>query len=478
MRIFQNFGYLSAGKLLGDFFTFLLFVVLSRVFGQEGLGQYSFAMAIGGFLLVLSDFGLYSYSIKEMSRLESGVGAYYGRILSLRLLLAAAVLFLVGAALPWLPISLELKLIILLLGVQQVLYSLVDGFSGVFVAREEMHLAALVEFTLRAVGALAAIAVVYLGGSLVLALAALPAAALLQVLAAYWVVRRRYGPTRLDFRLRREAEILREALPFGLSRLLGQVATRMDVLLLGILLGAAATGVYNAAYRIVFLLMFISYFASMALFPTASRLFTSSIKELTSFYRLSLSLLVLAALPISAGIWLIAPDLVGLIYGAEFAESAGVLRFLAWLIFLTFLNNSLGMFLTAADRQAERTRVQWTAAWVNGLGNLLLISLLGLYGAALATLFSEGLLTLLLLLRLKEVLGPPGLTSRLLIGSAAAAAFCVPFFIFDAVPIYIVIPASMLLYLGVVASFKEIRNYEGRFLKKIFLHRNTVESQP
>jgi O-antigen/teichoic acid export membrane protein len=40
--IFRNFSFLIVGKTLGDVFTFILFVLLSRAFGQEGIGQYSF----------------------------------------------------------------------------------------------------------------------------------------------------------------------------------------------------------------------------------------------------------------------------------------------------------------------------------------------------------------------------------------------------------------------------------------------------
>jgi O-antigen/teichoic acid export membrane protein len=474
VRIFQNFGYLSAGKLLGDLFTFFLFVALSRVFGQEGLGYYSFAMAVGGFLLILSDFGLYSYSVKEMSRMQDQLEIYYGKIFTLRLLLSLAVILVLLLILPWIPLSAEMKLILLLLGVQQVLYSLVDGFSAVFVAREEMYLAALLEFSMRAVGALAAIAVIFLGGSLVFSLAMLPLVTLFQVGASYWAVKGRYGSPRLGLSKDFGIHILRETFPFALSRLLGQLATRLDILLLGILIGAAATGVYNAAYRVVFMLMIISFFASLALFPNASRLYVDDRQELARFYQRSMSMIVLAGLPISAGIWLIAPSLVRIIYGSGFAESGIVLRFLAWLVFLSFLNNTLGMFLTACDRQTTRTRIQWIVVWVNGAGNLLLIPLIGLRGAAIVTLFSESLLVILLLLQLKKVLGWPQIGSRVLMSATAVAAFCVPFFFFFDASIFVVVPSSVILYSGVLALFKDIRMNEGRKLISMLHKRSPV----
>jgi len=51
-KIAKNFGFLTMGKLLGDLSTFLFFVVLSRAYGQEGIGQYSLAMALTGFFVL------------------------------------------------------------------------------------------------------------------------------------------------------------------------------------------------------------------------------------------------------------------------------------------------------------------------------------------------------------------------------------------------------------------------------------------
>ena len=42
-RLLKNFTFLTSGKITENFVTLILFVVISRNFGQEGIGQYSFA---------------------------------------------------------------------------------------------------------------------------------------------------------------------------------------------------------------------------------------------------------------------------------------------------------------------------------------------------------------------------------------------------------------------------------------------------
>lgn len=77
-RVLRNFSFLALGKVLGDFFTFILFVVLSRYYGQEGMGQYSFAVALTGLFMVAAEFGLLELSVKEMSRIPDSMMDYFG----------------------------------------------------------------------------------------------------------------------------------------------------------------------------------------------------------------------------------------------------------------------------------------------------------------------------------------------------------------------------------------------------------------
>ena len=72
-KILRNFGFLTTGRILGDLFIFVLFVVISRKFGKEGIGNYSFAIALTGFFMILASFGLTKLSIKVMSCRQENV---------------------------------------------------------------------------------------------------------------------------------------------------------------------------------------------------------------------------------------------------------------------------------------------------------------------------------------------------------------------------------------------------------------------
>ena len=249
---------------------------------------------------------------------------------------------------------------------------------------------------------------------------------------------------------------------------------RADVVLIGFMVSEAASGVYNVALRIVVLLMLVPQLTSMALFPLASRLYLNARQRVHELYDRSLGLVVLIALPTAMGVWLIAPQLIPLLFGDTFSESVIILQILSIVLLLNFVSALLDMFMMSCDLQVERTRRQAIVATANVMGNLILIPLLGIKGAAITTVFSEGLLVALFVIRLRPVLGWPRITSRLLIGAIGAAALWIPFTLLPTLSLFFVIPLCGLLYLCILLMFPDIRQHELRLVVSLLKRDSTL----
>ena len=165
---------------------------------------------------------------------------------------------------------------------------------------------------------------------------------------------------------------------------------------------------------------------------------------------------------------MVAPNIINLFFGQDFIESIPVLRYFAWLILLMFFVPVMGTFLTACDRQVDRTRSQFIAACCNVIGNAILIPMIGIMGAVVATLFSETLLVIILSWHLKDVLGWPKIWSRLIMGSVATITFVSPFLFYERQPLYITIPVAVIIYMGILLIFKEIRRNELQILVTLY----------
>lgn len=467
-KIFKNFSFLTFGKLGGDFFTFILFVVLSRKFGSVGIGEYSFAVGLTGFFAVCSDFGLYSYTVKEISRHKNASENYFSKVFSLRIAQSVIVIILLLAILPFLGFSQEGKTIILIIGVYQVIYTFIDGISAVFIAHEFMHISAGIEASLKIATSFTAVSIALLGGGIVLALLALPIVAFIQLFAVRQVLRKRIGKTKLSFSIDSLKDTFRHAIPFGTSDFLNQLFNRIDIVLIGFLLGDSPAGIYNVGYRIVFFFSFVPRFASVAFFPIVSRLFHQSKSEFRKMYNKSLSMMIIIGLPVSAGLWLIAPKFIELVFGPNFAESATILRIFSWLFIALCFVQIMEVFLMSSDHQVKMAKGQWVVTWISVVLNVVLIYFLGIIGAAIAVLTSSVILVFIFAVDLKSIIGVPHIWSRLLIGILGIAAFCIPLMLMNQLSIFLIIPAAAIIYLGIMLSFKDVRRNELRMVLSLF----------
>jgi O-antigen/teichoic acid export membrane protein len=464
-KLLASFGWLTLGRTAGDAFLFAMFVVLSTTFGPEGIGRYSFAMALTGLFAAAADFGLYPFSLVEFSR-DRRFGLLCGRILLLRLPLLLLTWSALAAAALLGALPEQTVPVVLIVGAYQLFMTWVDGVNAAFVARGDPGLAARTELSLKAVAAGLAISLALSGASLVAVVAVLPAVAALAGAVALGLAASRYGIPELRGAWAGAREIAGRALPFAESQVLAQVCTRIDVVLLGFLLGVEAAGVYNVGFRVVFLLLFIPQFAAVSFTPHATRLHQQRDPEaFAAFLRDSLGGVLLVAAPATAGLWLVGPELLGLAFGPDFADSGRILRILAAVLGLSFASRTLGNFLMAAGREHARNRAYRAATGVSVAANAALIPTLGIEGAAVAAVATEVALSWLFLLALRPGLGWPRVGSRLGIALLGSAVFFVPFaFLWPGLSAPVVVPASLALYAGVLACFPATRRSELRAL--------------
>ncbi len=472
--MFKKFSFLTLGRTSGDISYFLLFILIARTFGQESIGHYSFAMALAGFFVVFADFGLYYLTIKEISQKAVSFERSFSSIWSLRIMLSVCVLAALVLLTRFLPLPPPAKPLIILIGISVILGAIVDGFSAVFIAHGDMKRAGLLNFFYRVTGAIAAMLVLLSGGTLYTAISMLPIMTALHCGGAYYLSSRSFGPHRLATSWSSVFKKLRVAIPYGSSELLGQMAIRTNIVLIGFLLGTTAAGTYNVAYRVVLGLLTIPTIVGITLLPTASRLHQQDKNQLVGLYQNSLSLIVVLGLPTSCGIWLIAPDLIHLLFGQGYSRSIPLLRALSALVFLFSLRNALGTFLTAVNLQSERTRREWLGAIALVGGNLLLIPIFGVMGSVIATIASEIFLLVLFVVPLHSILGWPQIGQAILRSSIACTMFLLAFSYISSTHTIPKVLGSVILYVSTLFLFKDVRQKE--FPKFLNLFQNRLRS--
>ena len=183
----------------------------------------------------------------------------------------------------------------------------------------------------------------------------------------------------------------------GLLGLLGMVYQKAGVLLLSSLSGAALTGLYASALRVVDAAKLVHFATLTALYPLMAR------SESSGMVQLSLKLLLAWALALAVGLSVLAAPMVHLLFGEQFTPAAPILRILAW----TLPPYTVSSFLSLAFVARNRPRAVGWALTVSLFGLALFscywIPAYGLTGAAWATLTAEIIQAVLLIVQVPKL---------------------------------------------------------------------------
>jgi O-antigen/teichoic acid export membrane protein len=179
-------------------------------------------------------------------------------------------------------------------------------------------------------------------------------------------------------------------IPFALNALFAVFFFRIDTVMLSILKGDAAVGIYNAAYNPLLALSgIISGMLVAAIYPVMSRYFVSSRDSLEVITILSARYMAMIGFPIAVGCFMLADRFIALFYAGQYLASIIAFQILAFFIPLRFVSSVTGTLLTSINRQSIRTVSVGLSALFNIVLNAALIPYLSYIGAGIATVLSE-----------------------------------------------------------------------------------------
>ncbi len=187
-----------------------------------------------------------------------------------------------------------------------------------------------------------------------------------------------------------------------LAELTVVITNRIGAVLLSYMLGDAALGVYNAALNIAMMWIFVP----QAFVESANPVLLETNKNNPAQFWPRYQVLFLAILCISvvagAGICLLAPFIVEVLYGPAYVDAAPMLRVLAWIGIFTSIGTARNIWTLAKEKQRYVKYFCFVSAGASIALNFLLIRTMGAMGAALAILLVNVIQSLLAPLLFRE----------------------------------------------------------------------------
>ncbi len=454
----ETSGWVLAGKGIERLLRIAVVVVLARLLEARGFGVYSFAFAFAEMFAVLTDLGLHPILVREIARDRAGAPRLLGGALVLKAFLAAGSWLAACAVAVWTVPAGEPRwsalAASLILFVSFRVASLRWVFEAPFEAGLRMAAPASIGVASELFSAACLLAAAWARWPIP-ALIGVQVAALLPGCLLLWRACSREIRPVMGFDPALWRRLLGMALPVGAANLFIMAYSRSDLLMLEWMAGSASVGMYAAAYKLVGSLDVFPHALTTSLLPLMSAAFAQGdAAQVRRLYRGALSLAAAAGLAVGMGGSLLAPGIVGLVYGAGYAPAAGAMRILAWAALFHFLLYVMTTAALAAGRERLFTAYAGLLALLNVLLNALLIPRFGIVGASWATFIAEGIMLGAGVAVLRPSAGAPE-GGPLLRACAAAAA---------AGAILLWLPAPLLLRLAAAAVLYPVLLHWGRAL--------------
>ena len=362
--IAKNASVLMASQLLSWVMALLVTIILPRELGPVAVGQWFLAGTIWSFLTVFITFGTDTLLTKEIARTPEKSGGLFLTSVIVRLVLFAAAAGFLIVFLRVVSYPAATAYLILLLGISQCVWTISGVAQATLEGLERMEYIALANIVGKLVSTLATILVIYLGYG-VMALAVVSILPPLVILAIQFKGLKRYAKFVRTVDFRQVFSMLKGGVPYFASTIILVVYTQVDVLLLSILTNEETLGWYFAAENLVGALMFIPAVIMQAMFPVLARMHASSSDAAPGMVSRGFNLLILCAVPVGLGVFIIANPLVRLLYGASFVNSGPILAITGIALIFMYQNVLLGRYLVAVDRQNTWTVVMTVATFLS-----------------------------------------------------------------------------------------------------------------
>lgn len=399
------------GRVLFLAFSLINFKVISVYLGPTLFGDYGNVFNYVALFTVLADFGLFTVAVREISKKPHRRQVILENVFTLRLVLAlvSSVLAMgVAYLIAWLlPNSGYPHLIpALYIGVfNMVIFFMGYVVDAAFHVELKMYFISLVELIGKAVAVLGAILAIVLKAGFLWIVAAVAVGTLASFVARLIMVKP-FFKLRLGFNYKLWRWLLAMAIPLGIVFALNNLYFKIDSIMLYLISGSYANGIYTAAYRVLETIVFVSVFFVAALTPYLSNYLDKKRNQARKLITVGFEIMLATGAIISIALIFYAQEVIVFLSGNAYLPAAVPLTFLAFVVTFLYINSLLGQVLVLLDRRRLLITVSSAILLLNVALNFYLIPKFTFVGAAASTLICETLLlgTNLIIIRYNDLL--------------------------------------------------------------------------
>ncbi|MBT5337829.1 flippase [Candidatus Falkowbacteria bacterium] len=381
-----------AGKLISLILGLVAIAVMARYLGQEGFGYYITVTAFLQFFGILVDFGLTLTTVQMISKPGVNISRTMNSIISFRVITAFCFLLLAPILIWFFPYNIFIKLGVIITVASFFCITIIQTLTGVFQQKLKMFKLTLAEVIGRVVFVALVVLAAWLGKNIYWIFGAMSIGSIVNLVIVF-LYSKKYIKWRLEFDFTIWKELISKTWPIALSISFNLIYLKMDIIILSLFRSQGEVGLYGATYRVVDILTMLPAVFMGIVLPIATKYYLEkNKKELRAILQKSFDALMIFAVPITIGTFVIAEKIMIFIAGAEFIPSGEILKVLILASCAIFATSLFAYAVVAVNRQKTMMWGYLTVAVLTLVGYFIFIPKYGYWGAAWMTVFSEALI--------------------------------------------------------------------------------------
>ena len=388
-RVAYNTIVQFAGKAVTTVIGVMTLSLLTRYLSVTGYGEYTIVFAFLGIFAVIADFGLFSITVRDIAQTPDQKEKIFGNVFTLRIVLAIGLLILAPLVAYFIPkYNHDIKAGIGICAFASFFVLLNQTLVAIFQVNLRMEKFVIIDTAGRAM--ILALVILCIKERLgFLSIIAANSLGNLATLILSLVLARPFIKIRLRFDREYLRHLIPEVLPLGAVVILGVVYSKIDQIILSLFWGSWEVGIYGAPYKILEILVSLPVMFVGSVLPIISKYLADHDSRFFESLQRAFDFLALMALPTVFGVFAVAPAIIRVFAGRDFAPSAPLLRILILAAGLIFFGTLAGSTIIAAGLQKRLVKIYVISTTFNIVLNLILIPIYSFYAAAVITVLTE-----------------------------------------------------------------------------------------
>ena len=398
-KYFKNTSWMLADKLIRMGIVLLVNILVARYLGPDNFGLLAYSISLVSILSITTHMGLSGLVVKELVSFPYESGEILATVFYLKLLGSIIGFVLLLGLNIYTEEIFSINFFVLLVISFSIFLKPFEAIDFWFLANVQAKYTAITNTIALVITSVLKVVFIYSSLNLVwFALANFTQSFLVAVLLIYFFYKRvKLSIQILKFSFDKAKYLLSKSWMIMLGSFFAIIYLKIDQIMLKWMIGNESVGIYAIASSLSEVWYFLPTIIVTSLFPKIIEMKDNNSIDYNKRLQQLFDLLFILALLVAIIVYLIADNLILLLYGKEYEMVGTIQSIHIWAGIFIFMRALFSKWIIIEDVLVFSLITQGFGALANVVLNFILIPYYGVYGAAIATLFSYAMASYVML---------------------------------------------------------------------------------